>query len=127
MRVCSGKFEARQRMYIMLPSEKKDQAYPSLSSLWLRTERVVDEAYAGDVIGVFDPGICSPSEIRSAHQAERSSTYEGIPTFAPEHFCRVVAAQQSMKRKQFVKGVTQIAQEGAIQIFPGLQCWKCQR
>lgn len=43
-------------------------------------------------------------------------TYEGIPTFAPEHFARVRQVD-TMKRKQFVKGITQIAQEGAIQIF----------
>ena len=43
-------------------------------------------------------------------------TYSGIPTFAPEHFARV-SAKDSMKRKQFVKGTEQIAQEGAIQIF----------
>lgn len=42
--------------------------------------------------------------------------YAGIPTFAPEHFARV-RQLDTMKRKQFVKGVTQIAQEGAIQIF----------
>lgn len=42
--------------------------------------------------------------------------YEGIPTFAPEHFARV-RQLDTMKRKQFVKGITQIAQEGAIQIF----------
>ena len=42
--------------------------------------------------------------------------YEGIPTFAPEHFSRVRQVD-TMKRKQFVKGVEQIAQEGAIQIF----------
>ena len=42
--------------------------------------------------------------------------YEGIPTFAPEHFARVRQVD-TMKRKQFVKGITQIAQEGAIQIF----------
>ncbi len=42
--------------------------------------------------------------------------YEGIPTFAPEHFARV-RQMDTMKRKQFVKGITQIAQEGAIQIF----------
>ncbi|MBQ1527751.1 MAG: peptide chain release factor 3, partial [Lachnospiraceae bacterium] len=75
---------------------------------------VVEEAYAGDIIGVFDPGIfsigdtvCSPSE---------NFRYEGIPTFAPEHFARV-RQMDTMKRKQFVKGITQIAQEGAIQIF----------
>ena len=42
--------------------------------------------------------------------------FEGIPTFAPEHFARV-RQMDTMKRKQFVKGITQIAQEGAIQIF----------
>ena len=42
--------------------------------------------------------------------------YEGIPTFAPEHFARV-RQLDTMKRKQFVKGIEQIAQEGAIQIF----------
>ena len=42
--------------------------------------------------------------------------YEGIPTFAPEHFARVRQVD-TMKRKQFVKGIMQIAQEGAIQIF----------
>lgn len=45
--------------------------------------------------------------------------YEGIPTFAPEHFARVRQID-TMKRKQFVKGVNQIAQEGAIQIFQEL-------
>jgi peptide chain release factor 3 len=43
-------------------------------------------------------------------------TFEGIPTFAPEHF-RLVRQKDTMKRKQFVKGTSQIAQEGAIQIF----------
>ena len=76
--------------------------------------KIVEEAYAGDIIGVFDPGIfsigdtvCEPSE-----QIE----YEGIPTFAPEHFAKI-RQLDTMKRKQFIKGVSQIAQEGAIQIF----------
>ena len=46
----------------------------------------------------------------------RRIQYEGIPTFAPEHFARVRQVD-TMKRKQFVKGIEQIAQEGAIQIF----------
>ena len=45
--------------------------------------------------------------------------FEGIPAFAPEHFARVRPVD-TMKRKQFVKGVTQIAQEGAIQVFKEL-------
>ena len=76
--------------------------------------KILAEAYAGDIIGVFDPGIfsigdtiCSPKD---------QFMYEGIPTFAPEHFARVRQID-TMKRKQFVKGINQIAQEGAIQIF----------
>ena len=55
------------------------------------------------------------SEIPSVCR-EGNSAFEGIPTFAPEHFARVRQVD-TMKRKQFVKGITQIAQEGAIQIF----------
>ena len=74
----------------------------------------VEEAYAGDIIGVFDPGIfaigdtiCAPS---------KKFAYEGIPTFAPEHFARIRQVD-TMKRKQFIKGIEQIALEGAVQIF----------
>ena len=75
---------------------------------------IVDEAYAGDIIGVFDPGIFSIGDTITT--AGKKFRYSGIPTFAPEHFARV-SAKDSMKRKQFVKGTEQIAQEGAIQIF----------
>ena len=75
---------------------------------------IVEEAYAGDIIGVFDPGIFSIGD--TICMPGKKFAYEGIPTFAPEHFARV-RLLDSMKRKQFVKGVTQIAQEGAIQIF----------
>ena len=75
---------------------------------------IVDEAYAGDIIGVFDPGVFSIGD--TVCSPEKRLQYEGIPTFAPEHFA-FVSQKDTMKRKQFVKGITQIAQEGAIQIF----------
>ena len=78
------------------------------------SRHVVDEAYAGDIIGVFDPGIFSIGDTLTT--AQDKFTYEGIPTFAPEHFARVRQVD-TMKRKQFIKGINQIAQEGAIQIF----------
>ena len=74
----------------------------------------VEEAYAGDIIGVFDPGIFSIGDTLIGGNSRFE--YEGIPTFAPEHFARVRQAD-TMKRKQFIKGIEQIAQEGAIQIF----------
>lgn len=73
----------------------------------------MDEAYAGDIIGVFDPGIFS---IGDTLTTAKPFQFEGIPTFAPEHFARVRQVD-TMKRKQFMKGMQQIAQEGAIQIF----------
>ena len=76
--------------------------------------KIIEEAYAGDIIGVFDPGIFSIGDTLTT--AKEKFAFEGIPTFAPEHFARVRQVD-TMKRKQFVKGVTQIAQEGAIQIF----------
>ena len=63
---------------------------------------------------MFDPGIFSIGDTITV--PGKKFRYSGIPTFAPEHFCRV-SAKDSMKRKQFVKGTEQIAQEGAIQIF----------
>ena len=76
--------------------------------------KIVEEAYAGDIIGVFDPGIFSIGD--TICMPGKKFAYEGIPTFAPEHFARV-RQLDTMKRKQFVKGISQIAQEGAIQIF----------
>ena len=75
---------------------------------------IVEEAYAGDIIGVFDPGIFSIGD--TVCDPKRKCTFSGIPTFAPELFARV-RQKDTLKRKQFVKGVEQIAQEGAIQIF----------
>ena len=66
------------------------------------------------MIGVFDPGIFSIGDTVCA--PGKKFAFEGIPTFAPEHFAKVRQVD-TMKRKQFIKGISQIAQEGAIQIF----------
>ena len=112
MRVCSGKFDADKDVYHVQSGRKLKLSQPQ--QIMAQDRQVIQEAYAGDVIGVFDPGIFSIGDTITmpGHKYE----YEGIPTFAPEHFCRVIQLN-SMKRKQFVKGITQIAQEGAIQIF----------
>ena len=112
MRICSGKFQ-RDAEYFHVQGNKKMRL--SQPQQMMAAEReIVDEAYAGDVIGVFDPGIFSIGDTITS--PNKKFKFSGIPTFAPEHFCRV-SAKDSMKRKQFVKGTEQIAQEGAIQIF----------
>ncbi|MCR5607791.1 MAG: peptide chain release factor 3 [Lachnospiraceae bacterium] len=112
MRICSGKFDATKDVFHVQGNKKFKLSQPQ--QLMAQDRKVIDEAYAGDVIGVFDPGIFSIGD--TVCMPSHKFKYEGIPTFAPEHFCRVVQLN-TMKRKQFVSGVTQLAQEGAIQIF----------
>ena len=112
MRICSGKFQRDAEYYHVQGNKKMRLSQPQ--QLMAAEREIVEEAYAGDVIGVFDPGIFSIGDTITT--PGKKFKYSGIPTFAPEHFCRV-SAKDSMKRKQFVKGTEQIAQEGAIQIF----------
>ena len=116
MRICSGKFDAGKEVFHVQSGRKLKLSQPQ--QLMAQDRKVVDEAYAGDVIGVFDPELFSIGDTLCL--PGRKFEYEGIPTFAPEHFCRLVQLN-SMKRKQFMKGVTQIAQEGAIQLFQDYQ------
>ena len=112
MRICSGKFTAGMEVRHIQGGREVKLSQPQ--QLMAQERRIIEEAYAGDIIGVFDPGIFSIGDTLTT--AKETFTFEGIPTFAPEHFARVRQVD-TMKRKQFVKGVTQIAQEGAIQIF----------
>ena len=112
MRICSGKFQRDAEYYHVQGGRKMRLSQPQ--QLMAAEREIVEEAYAGDVIGVFDPGIFSIGDTITV--PGKKFQYSGIPTFAPEHFSRV-SAKDSMKRKQFVKGTEQIAQEGAIQIF----------
>ena len=112
MRICSGKFEKDMDVYHVQGNKKMRLSQPQ--QIMAQDREIVSEAYAGDIIGVFDPGIFSIGD--TVCTPDRKIKFKGIPTFAPEHFM-LVRQKDTMKRKQFVKGVTQIAQEGAIQIF----------
>ena len=112
MRICSGKFERDAEYYHVQGGKKLRLSQPQ--QMMAQEREIVDEAYAGDIIGVFDPGIFSIGDTICV--PGKKFKFAGIPTFAPEHFCRV-SPKDTMKRKQFVKGTEQIAQEGAIQIF----------
>ena len=112
MRICSGRFDAGMEVKHVQGGKVMRLSQPQ--QMMASSRHIVDEAYAGDIIGVFDPGIFSIGD--TICMPNDNFMYEGIPTFAPEHFARVRQID-TMKRKQFVKGITQIAQEGAIQIF----------
>ena len=120
MRICSGEFEAGMSVYHVQGG--KDVRLSQPQQMMASERKMIDKAYGGDIIGVFDPGIFSIGDTLTT--SKEKFAYEGIPTFAPEHFARVRQVD-TMKRKQFVKGINQIAQEGAIQIFqefnPGME------
>ena len=112
MRICSGRFERDKEYYHVQGGKPLRLAQPQ--QLMAQERAIIDEAYAGDIIGVFDPGIFSIGD--TICEKGKNICFEGIPTFAPEHFAAVERID-TMKRKQFEKGIMQIAQEGAIQIF----------
>ncbi|MDR0889707.1 MAG: peptide chain release factor 3 [Oscillospiraceae bacterium] len=112
MRICSGKFERDAELFHVQGNKKLRLSQPQ--QLMAQEREIINEAYAGDIIGVFDPGIFSIGDTITV--PGKKFRYSGIPTFAPEHFSRV-SPMDTMKRKQFIKGAEQIAQEGAIQIF----------
>ena len=112
MRICSGRFQAGMEVNHVQGGKKIRLTQPQ--QLMAESRKIIEEAYAGDIIGVFDPGIFSIGD--TLCESNEKFRFEGIPTFAPEHFARVRQVD-TMKRKQFIKGINQIAQEGAIQIF----------
>ncbi len=112
MRIVSGRFT--KEMEVLHVQNNRVMRLSQPQQIMANEREVIEEAFAGDIMGVFDPGVfsigdtlCSPS---------KKLVFEGIPTFAPEHFSRI-RQKDTLKRKQFIKGTTQIAQEGAIQIF----------
>jgi peptide chain release factor 3 len=111
VRICSGRFERGEKVLHVRSGREIRLANPTQ---FLAQERnIVDEAFAGDVLGVYDPGIF---EIGDTITDGTSFTFEDIPSFAPEHFARA-AIVDPMRRKQLNKGLEQLAQEGTIQLY----------
>ncbi len=111
MRVCSGVFE--KGMSVWHSGTGKEIKLSQPQQFMAQEHETVETAYPGDIIGLFDPGIFRLGDTLCTGAPVR---YGGIPLFAPEFFCRV-SPMDSMKRKQFMKGVNQLSQEGAIQTF----------
>ncbi len=112
VRVCSGRFDADEEVYLVQQQRKVKLSRPQ--QLMAAEREIIEEAYAGDIIGVFDPGMFTIGDTLCA--PGKNFQFDPIPTFAPEHFRRV-RPKDTLKRKQFIKGTEQIAQEGGIQIF----------
>jgi peptide chain release factor 3 len=111
LRICSGRFERGSTVTHVRTGKPVRLANSTLLMGQGREE--VEEAFAGDVVGLFDPGIFRIGDTLSD---EAGVEYAGIPTFSPEHFRRVEVAGVE-RRKALAKGLEQLAQEGAVQIF----------
>jgi len=112
MRICSGIFTKGLTVYHLQSGKPVKLAQPQQ---FLAQERsIVEEAYPGDIIGVFDPGIFQIGD--TLCNEKNKFNLKTFPIFPPEIFARI-QPKDSMKRKQFEKGITQLAQEGAIQVF----------
>jgi peptide chain release factor 3 len=111
LRICSGRFERGMKVTHVRTGREVRLANPTQFVAQERT--IVEEAFAGDVIGLYDTGIF---EIGDTLTDGADLTFEGIPSFAPEYFARLVP-NDPMRRKQLSKGMEQLAQEGTIQLY----------
>jgi peptide chain release factor 3 len=111
VRVCSGKFERGMKVHHVRTGKDMRLANPTTFMAQERT--IVEEGYAGDVMGVYDPGVF---EIGDTLTGGSDFSFEEIPSFAPEHFARVVMIDP-LRRKQLKRGLEQLAQEGTIQLY----------
>ncbi len=116
LRVCSGKFE--RGMSVQLSRTGK-QIKLSQSTQFMADDRsTVDEAVSGDIIGLYDSGTYQIGDTLTA--GKEAFQYDRLPQFTPELFVRV-SAKNVMKQKHFHKGIQQLVQEGAIQLFKTLK------
>jgi len=110
-RICSGRFRKGATTRHVRTGRPFRLAN---STLLMGSEREeVEEAFPGDVVGLFDPGVL---RIGDTLCDEGGFSFPGIPSFSPEHFVRVEVAAVA-KRKQLSKGLEQLTQEGAVQLF----------
>ncbi|WP_407270708.1 peptide chain release factor 3 [Radiobacillus sp. PE A8.2] len=114
IRVCSGKFQ--RGMTVKLARTDKPIKLSQSQQFVASARETIEEAYAGDIIGIYDPNIYRIGD--TILEGKESYTYDELPQFPPELF-KKVTAKNVMKAKQFRKGLEQLVQEGAIQLYKG--------
>lgn len=111
LRICSGKFE--RGMSVKHVRVGKDIKLAQPQQFLAQDRDIVEDAYPGDIIGLFDPGIFRIGD--TLCQGGRLE-FDELPTFSPELFSKVTV-KNALKHKQFQKGVDQLTEEGTIQVF----------
>lgn len=112
VRICSGTFE--RGMNVTLSRTGKQLKLSQSTQLMANERETVDTAIAGDIIGLYDSGTYQIGD--TITNSKEKIFFEPLPTFPPELFKRV-SPVNSLKGKNFQKGVEQLAQEGTIQIY----------
>ena len=110
-RVCSGRFERNK--YFHHVRLDKDVRFSNPYSFMARDKSIIEDAYAGDVVGLFDTG---NFKIGDTLTEGEDFYFTGIPSFSPEIFKEVVN-KDPMKTKQLEKGLLQLTDEGVAQLF----------
>jgi peptide chain release factor 3 len=111
LRICSGKFE-RNKYYHHVRLDK-DIRFSNPYSFMARDKSIIEDAYAGDVVGLFDTG---NFKIGDTLTEGEDFYFTGIPSFSPEIFKEVVN-KDPLKTKQLEKGLLQLTDEGVAQLF----------
>ncbi|MBN2062755.1 MAG: peptide chain release factor 3 [Deltaproteobacteria bacterium] len=111
MRICSGKFTRGIKVFHQRLG--KDITLSNATIFMAQDRTNVDEAYAGDIIGIHNHGTI---KIGDTFTEKENFKFTGVPNFAPEYFRRV-RLKNPLKVKQLKKGLTQLAEEGAVQFF----------
>ncbi|WP_283583827.1 peptide chain release factor 3 [Limosilactobacillus difficilis] len=112
VRICSGEFD--KGMDVTLERTKQKLRLSNVTEFMANTRENVDKAVAGDIIGLYDTGNFQIGD--SIYTGKQDIKFEKLPQFTPELFVRV-NAKNVMKQKSFHKGINQLVQEGAVQLY----------
>ena len=114
LRICSGKYQKGAKLW-QVRTQKPFAVNQALTFLAANREQV-EEAYSGDIIGIYNHGCI---QIGDTFTEGENLKFTGIPNFAPELFRRV-RLKDPLKAKALQKGLIQLSEEGATQVFKPL-------
>lgn len=111
LRIVSGVYEAGTN--VTIPRLQREVRLTQPQQFFAQDRSILNKAYAGDIVGIYDSGIFS---IGDSLVENGDFEFEGIPSFAPEYFA-TIRTSSALKRKQLLKGLVQLCQEGTVQMF----------
>lgn len=111
LRIVSGAYETGSN--VTVPRLNREIRLTTPQQFFAQDRTSVESAFAGDVVGIYDPGIFS---IGDSLVENGSFEFARIPSFAPDYFA-VIKTSSALKRKQLLKGLEQLCQEGTVQMF----------